>query len=187
MVRLRAVLARPPDRPLSSYFSDSNIMYDFRSDTVTRPTPEMMRAMASARVGDDVFGDDPAVHELEAYTADLLGKEAALFVTSGTMSNQLALRVHVGALDEVLCDARAHIVCWEVGAVHGAGAAVGVVVVKATPRRTRARAVARVARARTTRASPRPPTTRGSREMGKPRESTAPPGFPLLRPLQITQ
>ena len=98
--------------------------YDFRSDTVTRPTPEMLKAMAAAELGDDVFRDDPTVDRLEAETATLLGKEAAMFVASGTMSNQIALRLHVGALDEVLCDHRAHIHCWEAGAVHGAGAAI---------------------------------------------------------------
>ena len=100
------------------------VMDDFRSDTVTRPTPEMMHAMALARVGDDVFGDDPAVRELEAETAALLGKEAAVFVVSGTMSNHLAMRVHVGPLKEVLCDHRAHIHVWEAGAIHSTGAAV---------------------------------------------------------------
>lgn len=100
-------------------------MADFRSDTVTRPTAAMLKAMTSAEVGDDVFGDDPTVAALEAETAALLGKEAALFVTSGTMSNQLALRVHVGPLDEVLCDHRAHIHVWEVGGIHAlAGASV---------------------------------------------------------------
>ena len=70
--------------------------FDFRSDTVTRPTPAMLQAMAAAHVGDDVFGDDPTVKRLEETTADLLGKEAGLFVTTGTLSNQLAMRVHVG-------------------------------------------------------------------------------------------
>ena len=67
---------------------------DLRSDTVTRPTPAMRRAMAEAEVGDDVFGDDPTVHALEARTAELLGKEAAVFVPSGTMANQIAVGVH---------------------------------------------------------------------------------------------
>src|SRR5208337_2046638 len=67
---------------------------DLRSDTVTRPTPAMRRAMAEAEVGDDVFGDDPTVQMLEARTAELLGKEAAVFVPSGTMANQIAVGVH---------------------------------------------------------------------------------------------
>lgn len=95
---------------------------------MTQPTPAMLQAMLSARVGDDVFRDDPTVNELEARVAAELGKEAAMFVASGTMSNQLALRVHVGPLDEVLCDHRAHIHCWEVGALHATGAAVAPIV-----------------------------------------------------------
>ena len=71
-------------------------MFDFRSDTVTRPTPEMLQAMLTARVGDDVFRDDPTVNELEATAAALLGKEAACFVPTATMSNQIALRLHSG-------------------------------------------------------------------------------------------
>ena len=104
------------------------IVADFRSDTVTRPTPEMLHAMSSARVGDDVFGDDPTVARLEEEVASLLGKEAAVFVASGTMSNQIAMKLHVGALDEVLCDHRAHIHAWEVGAVHASGAAVAPII-----------------------------------------------------------
>ena len=98
--------------------------FDFRSDTVTRPTPDMLSAMMNAAVGDDVFGDDPTVNALEAEAADLLGKEAAVFVTSGTLSNQLAMCVHLGPLSEVLCDHRAHIHMWEAGAIHATGAAV---------------------------------------------------------------
>ena len=69
------------------------LMIDLRSDTVTKPTPAMREAMARAEVGDDVFGDDPTVRELEAETAAILGKEAALYTPSGTMANQLAVRV----------------------------------------------------------------------------------------------
>ena len=89
---------------------------DLRSDTVTKPTPAMREAMARAEVGDDVFGDDPTVKELEAQTADLLGKEAALFVPSGTMANQLALRSHTQPGDEILVEANAHIYYYEGGA-----------------------------------------------------------------------
>jgi len=102
--------------------------WDFRSDTVTRPTPEMLAAMAEAPLGDDVFGDDPTVAKLEKEAAAMLGKEAALFCVSGTLSNQLALRTHVGALQEVLCDHRAHIHVWEVGGIHTFGASVAPVV-----------------------------------------------------------
>lgn len=91
-------------------------MIDLRSDTVTRPTPEMRKAIAEAEVGDDVFGDDPTVNELERATAELLGKEAALFVPSGTMANQLAIRVHTRHGDEVLLERGAHIFNAEAGA-----------------------------------------------------------------------
>lgn len=89
---------------------------DMRSDTVTRPTPAMREAMATAAVGDDVFGDDPTINRLEERVVDLLGKEAALFVPSGTMANQLALRAHTRSGDEVLLHARAHIFNYESGA-----------------------------------------------------------------------
>ena len=89
---------------------------DLRSDTITQPTPAMRQAMAEAQVGDDVFRDDPTVRELEDATADLLGKEAALFVPSGTMANQLAIRCHTQPGDEILLDANAHVYWYEAGA-----------------------------------------------------------------------
>jgi threonine aldolase len=89
---------------------------DLRSDTVTRPTPGMRAAMAAADVGDDVFGDDPTVNRLESRVAEMLGKEAALYVPSGTMSNQVALRVHCQPGDEFLCETNCHILCYEQGA-----------------------------------------------------------------------
>ena len=79
---------------------------DLRSDTITKPTPAMREAMAAAEVGDDVFGEDPTVRELEAETAALLGKEAALFTVSGTMANQLAVRSHTEPGDEILVEAQ---------------------------------------------------------------------------------
>lgn len=82
---------------------------DLRSDTVTRPTPEMRQAMAAADVGDDVYGEDPSVNELEALACRLTGKEAALFVASGTMGNVAALLSHTQRGDEVLCGYRSHI------------------------------------------------------------------------------
>jgi threonine aldolase len=88
---------------------------DLRSDTVTRPTEAMREAMARAEVGDDVYGEDPTVNRLQKRTAELLGKEAALFVASGTMSNQLALRSHTEPGDEVILDAGAHIYYFECG------------------------------------------------------------------------
>lgn len=88
---------------------------DLRSDTVTRPTPAMRAAMHAAEVGDDVFRDDPTVNRLEERVADLLGKEAALFVPSGTMSNQIAVKVHTQPGDELLCDVNCHIYNYEAG------------------------------------------------------------------------
>ncbi|MEP7028515.1 MAG: GntG family PLP-dependent aldolase [Candidatus Eisenbacteria bacterium] len=88
---------------------------DLRSDTVTRPTPAMRRAMAEAVVGDDVFDDDPTLHALQERVAGLLGKEAALFVVSGTMGNQLAVRSQVAHGDEILLERDCHIFNYEVG------------------------------------------------------------------------
>jgi threonine aldolase len=89
---------------------------DLRSDTVTRPTPAMRAAMAAADVGDDVFGDDPTVRRLEARVAEILGKDAALYVPSGTMSNQICIRLHCQPGDEFLCETNCHILCYEQGA-----------------------------------------------------------------------
>lgn len=89
---------------------------DFRSDTVTWPTEAMRQAMAAAPVGDDVYGDDPTVLELEQAAAALLGKEAALFVASGTMGNQLAIMAQTRPTDEVILSERCHIVWHEAGA-----------------------------------------------------------------------
>lgn len=94
-------------------------MIDLRSDTVTRPTEAMRAAMAGAEVGDDVYGDDPTVRALEERTAQILGKEAAVFMPTGTMSNQVALRAHTEAGDEILADASAHIFISEGGAPAG--------------------------------------------------------------------
>lgn len=90
---------------------------DLRSDTVTRPSPAMRRAMAEAEVGDDVYGEDPTVNLLERRTAGLLGKEAALFVPSGTMANQIAVGLQAGPGDELICDSRAHVYVWEAGGI----------------------------------------------------------------------
>jgi threonine aldolase len=86
---------------------------DLRSDTVTRPTPEMRAAMAAAEVGDDVYGEDPTVNRLEEKAAELLGKEAALFVPSGTMGNAISVRVLTRRGDEVLVERRSHVVRYE--------------------------------------------------------------------------
>ncbi len=92
-------------------------MIDLRSDTVTRPTPEMRRAMAEAEVGDDVFGDDPTVNALQEFAADLLGKEAGLFVPTGSMGNQVALGALTRPGDEVICHTGAHFLHYEGGSV----------------------------------------------------------------------
>jgi threonine aldolase len=92
-------------------------MIDLRSDTVTRPTPEMRRAMADAEVGDDVFGDDPTVNALQEYAADLLGKEAGLFVPTGSMGNQVALGALTRPGDEVICHSGAHFLHYEGGSI----------------------------------------------------------------------
>ena len=89
---------------------------DLRSDTVTRPSREMRRAMAEAEVGDDVFGDDPTVNRLQEGVADLLGKEAALYVASGTMSNEIAIRAATEPGDEILLHRDSHIYLYEGGA-----------------------------------------------------------------------
>ena len=91
------------------------LKYDFRSDTVTRPSAAMRAAMAGAEVGDDVFGDDPTVKRLEARVAELIGKEAGLFVPSGTQSNLIALMTHCERGDEYLVGQRAHCYRWEAG------------------------------------------------------------------------
>ena len=88
---------------------------DLRSDTVTRPSPEMRKAMFKAEVGDDVFQEDPTVNALQEYAADLLGKEAALFVSSGVMGNQICLNVLTDPGDEVICEKDCHIFNYESG------------------------------------------------------------------------
>lgn len=88
---------------------------DLRSDTVTKPTPEMRRAMAEAEVGDDVFGEDPTVNRLQEMAAERLGKEAALFLPSGTMANEVAIKVWTKPGDAILLDAESHIFHYELG------------------------------------------------------------------------
>jgi threonine aldolase len=88
---------------------------DLRSDTVTRPTAKMRKAMAEAEVGDDVYGEDPTVNRLEARAAEIFGREAALFLPTGTMGNQVAIRLHTQHGQEVVCEARAHVLDWEMG------------------------------------------------------------------------
>jgi len=90
---------------------------DLRSDTVTRPTPAMRTAMAAAEVGDDVYGEDPTINRLEARAAEVFGREAAIFVPTGTMGNQIAIRLHTQHGQEVICESRTHIVDWEMAMV----------------------------------------------------------------------
>src|SRR5512136_2634560 len=94
---------------------DGSQMIDLRSDTVTKPTPAMREAMAAAEVGDDVFGEDPTVNRLQEKVAALLGKEAGLFMVSGSMSNQVAVKTHTQPGDEVILDREAHIGVYECG------------------------------------------------------------------------
>ena len=88
-------------------------MIDLRSDTVTRPTAAMRRAMAEAEVGDDVYREDPTVNRLEQRAAELFGREDALFVPTGTMGNTIAIKLHTEHGQEVICESRAHILDWE--------------------------------------------------------------------------
>jgi threonine aldolase len=90
---------------------------DFRSDTVTKPTPAMMEAMIKAKVGDDVFGEDPSINELEQMAASMFGMDAALFCPSGTMTNQIAIKCHTQPGDEVICDESSHVYQYEGGGI----------------------------------------------------------------------
>ncbi len=92
------------------------MIIDLRSDTVTKPSNEMKKAMFMAEVGDDVYGEDPTVNELQEYTADLLGKEAALYVPSGTMSNQIGIKINTKDGDEIIAESEAHIYYYETAA-----------------------------------------------------------------------
>jgi threonine aldolase len=95
--------------------TEENVIVDLRSDTITKPTSQMRRTMAEAGVGDDVFGEDPTANALQEQVAELLGKEAALFVPSGTMANQIAIRAHTEPGDEIICEASGHSYLYETG------------------------------------------------------------------------
>lgn len=97
----------------SSNHLPPNPTIDLRSDTVTRPNARMRQAMASAEVGDDVYGEDPTVNRLEERAAEIFGKEAALFVPTGSMGNTIAIKLHTNHGEEVLCESRAHVLDWE--------------------------------------------------------------------------
>jgi threonine aldolase len=106
-------VCRPAAPAQLADFLSTHKMIDLRSDTVTRPTAAMRRAMAEAEVGDDVYGEDPTVNRLEQRAAEILGKEAGLFVPTGTMGNVIAIKVHTQHGEEVVCESRAHILDWE--------------------------------------------------------------------------
>src|SRR5687767_9028888 len=91
-------------------------MIDLRSDTVTKPTDEMRAAMASAEVGDDVFGEDPTVNRLQERSAEIFEKEAALFVPTGSMGNEIAVKLHTQPGQEVIIEERGHVLNYELGA-----------------------------------------------------------------------
>ena len=92
-------------------------MIDLRSDTVTQPTPAMRAAMAAAEVGDDVYAEDPTVNRLEARAAQVFGRDAAIFVPTGTMGNQIAAKLHTQPGQEIICEARSHVLDWEMAAM----------------------------------------------------------------------
>ncbi|WP_299700058.1 GntG family PLP-dependent aldolase [uncultured Pontibacter sp.] len=101
---------------------------DLRSDTVTKPTPDMLQAMFAAQVGDDVYEEDPTINALEQKAADLFGLEAGLFCPSGTMTNQIAIKAHTEPMTEVICDITAHIYQYEGGGImFNSGASVALV------------------------------------------------------------
>ena len=108
-------MTKPSSQLLEVQERTTKSVIDLRSDTVTRPTPAMRKAMAEAEVGDDVYGEDPTVNRLEASAARIFEREAALFVPTGTMGNQIAIKVHTRPGQEIICEERAHILDWEMG------------------------------------------------------------------------
>src|SRR5258706_1345239 len=114
MRRARALFASLDSRGMVSQYRMD--LLDLRSDTVTRPTPGMRKAMAEAEVGDDVYGEDPTTNRLQDRVAELLGKECALWVPTGTMANQICVGSLVGAGDELICERGSHVVNYESGA-----------------------------------------------------------------------
>jgi threonine aldolase len=95
----------------------NHVLIDLRSDTVTKPTPEMRRAMFEAEVGDDVYAEDPTINRLQQRAAEIFGREAAIFVPTGTMGNQIAVKVHTRPGQEILCDERCHIFNYEMAMI----------------------------------------------------------------------
>src|SRR5271156_5851107 len=103
----------PAESAVKNPVTTSVTTIDLRSDTVTKPTVAMRAAMASAEVGDDVYAEDPTVNLIEAHAAEVFGREAAIFVPTGTMGNQIAIRLHTHHGQEVISESRAHVVDWE--------------------------------------------------------------------------
>ena len=93
------------------------MIIDLRSDTVTKPSPGMLQAMMTAKIGDDVFGEDPSINELEDLSSKMFGMEAAVFCPSGTMTNQIAIKCHTESGDEVICDESSHVYQYEGGGI----------------------------------------------------------------------
>ena len=112
---MRAEAGFDPDKVDTA--ADANGVVDLRSDTVTRPTPEMRQAMAEAEVGDDVYGEDPTINRLERRAAEIFEKEASLFVPTGSMGNLIAIKVWTHHGDEVICDERAHVNLYELASM----------------------------------------------------------------------
>src|SRR5579862_2404384 len=105
--------AETPDTLVVPKVKAPTSVIDLRSDTVTKPTPAMRAAMAASEVGDDVYAEDPTVNLLEARAAQVFGREAAIFVPTGTMGNQIAIRLHTHHGQELITESRAHVVDWE--------------------------------------------------------------------------
>ena len=104
-------------KQVTSWVGKDKDMIDLRSDTVTRPSPEMLDAMMNSEVGDDVFAEDPSINELQEKLASMFGQEAGLFCPSGTMTNQIAIQCHTQPGDEVICSSYSHIYNYEGGGI----------------------------------------------------------------------
>jgi threonine aldolase len=115
---LRAGLRQMPElRSERSILQKKRMIIDYRSDTVTKPTPAMQKAMMRAELGDDVFGEDPSINQLEEKAASLFGMESSLFCPSGPMTNQIAIKCHTQPGDEVICDESSHVYQYEGGGI----------------------------------------------------------------------
>src|SRR3954463_4026736 len=102
-------------KPEQVDFSHSAAVVDLRSDTVTKPTPAMRRAMAEAEVGDDVYGEDPTINKLERRAAEIFGRWAGIFVPTGSMGNTIASKIHTKPGQEIICEERGHVFNYEMG------------------------------------------------------------------------